>query len=60
MAVARPFLEVEGRELVRVVQDEVGLEKSLQLLAEDLGAGTSREELAELYDLTETQVWQGF
>ncbi|NYE71799.1 DUF433 domain-containing protein [Microlunatus parietis] len=116
LAVARPFLDVEGRELVRVVQDEVGLEKSLQLvvvrngqlvltetterfrsaveydtdvvirlrpdlrtpgvmidpsrsfgqpairnvrtesLAEDFRAGTSREELADLYDLTATQI----
>jgi uncharacterized protein (DUF433 family) len=32
LAQARPFLEAEGRELVRVVQDEVGLDRSLQLV----------------------------
>ena len=32
LAHARPFLEVEGRELVRAVQDEVGLERELQLV----------------------------
>lgn len=112
LAHARPFLDVEGRELVRVIQEEVGLERSLQLvvvrngqtvlvdaakrfravvhydrdvvarltadprtplvtldpartfgqpairnvrtasLAEDFRAGSSREELADLYDLS--------
>lgn len=116
LARARPFLDVEGRELVRYVQDQVGLERKLQLvvvrndqlvladtaerfrsaveydddivgrlkpdlrtpdvvmdpqrafgqpairnvrtesLAEDFRAGTSREELADLYDLTAEQV----
>jgi len=116
LAHARPLLDVEGRELVRVVQEQVGLERSLQLvvvrngqlvladtaerfrsaveydgdvagrlkpdvrtpdvvmdprrafgqpavrnvrtesLAEDYRAGTSREELADLYDLTAEQV----
>ncbi len=116
LAHARPFLEVEGRELVRVVQEQVKLERRLQLvivrnnqliladeaerfssavdydegvagrlrpdprtpevvmdpvrsfgqptirnvrtesLAEDYSAGTSREELADLYDLTAQQV----
>lgn len=116
LARARPFLDVEGRELVRVVQEKVGLERPLQLvvvrngqlllaapaqrfstavqyadgiassllldsrtpevvmdprrafgqpairsvqtesLAEDYRAGTSREDLADLYDLTERQV----
>lgn len=116
LAHARPFLDVEGRELVRLVQDEVGLERPLQLvvvrsgqlmlteaterfkaaleydgdvvsrlipesrtpavkmdpsrsfgqpsirnvrtdaLAEDYRAGASREELADLYDLTVDQV----
>lgn len=117
LAHARPFIDVEGRELVRVVQDQVGLERSLSFvvirngqlmlaeatklfseavdygdlgevtrlrpdlrtpnvvmdptrafgqpairnvrtegLAEDYRAGTSREELAELYDLTARQV----
>lgn len=116
LAHARPFLEVEGRELVRVVQAEVGLDDGLQLvvvrdgqlvlteaaarfssaveygeaavrllrpesrtpdvvmdprrafgqpavrnvrtdaLAEDFRAGTGREELADLYDLTPRQV----
>lgn len=116
LAHARPFLDVEGRELVRVVQDEVGLDRSLRLvvvrsgqlmlteaterfnaaveydagvvrrlwpdprtpevvidpahsfgqpairnvrtesLAEDFRAGTSREDLADLYDLTTAQV----
>lgn len=116
LAHARPLLDVEGRELVRVVQEQVGLERSLQLvvvrsgqlvladpverfssavdyigdvasqlrphsrtpdvvmdperafgqpavrnvrtesLAEDYRAGTSYEELADLYDLTQTQV----
>lgn len=28
----RPFLEVEGRELVQVVQEQVGLERVLQLV----------------------------
>jgi uncharacterized protein (DUF433 family) len=32
LAHARPFLEVEGRELVRRVQDEVGLVRELQLV----------------------------
>lgn len=116
LAHARPFLEVEGRELVQIVQQEVGLERGLQLvvvrdgqyvlteaaerfssaveytndvagllrpdfrtpdvvmdpqrafgqpavrsvrtdsLAEDYRAGTSREDLADLYDLTPEQV----
>lgn len=117
LAHAHPFLDVEGRELVRLVQDQVGLERQLQLvvvrngqlvlaevaerfrsaveydqegvagrlrpelrtpnvvmdprrafgqpavrnvrtdsLAEDYRAGTSREDLAELYDLTPEQV----
>jgi uncharacterized protein (DUF433 family) len=116
LAQSRPFLDVEGRELVRVVQDQVGLDRELQLvvvrndqlvlaetaerfrsaveyrdgavvrlkpeartpavvmdpshafgqpairnvrtevLAEDYRAGTSREDLADLYDLTVDQV----
>ena len=32
LAHARPFLDVEGRELVRRVQDSVGLERGLQLV----------------------------
>ncbi|HZJ04721.1 MAG TPA: DUF433 domain-containing protein [Nocardioidaceae bacterium] len=116
LAHARPFLDVEGRELVRFVQEQVGLERPLQLvvvrngqlvlvdaaerfrsaveyvgdvvgrlkpdirtpdvvmdprhsfgqpairnvrtesLAEDFRAGTSREELADLYDLSTQQV----
>jgi uncharacterized protein (DUF433 family) len=116
LAHARPFLDVEGRELVRLVQDQVGLERQLQLvvvrngqlvlaevaerfrsaieydqdvagrlrpdmrtphvvmdprrafgqpavrnvrtdsLAEDYRAGTRREDLADLYDLTPEQV----
>lgn len=116
LAQARPFLEVEGRELVRIAQDKVGLERPLQLvvvrngqsmmaeaterfrdavdyeggtvqrfrpdprtpdvvmdpartfgqpairnvrtdvLAEDYRAGSSREELADLYELTPAQV----
>lgn len=117
LAHARPLLDVGGRELVRAVQDEVGLEPSLQLvvvrsgqlmmagptqrfsasveytddgvvralrpdprtpavamdpqltfgqpavrsvqtaaLAEDYRAGTGRDELADLYDLTPEQV----
>jgi len=116
LAYARPFLDVEGRELVRLVQEQVGLERQLQLvvvrngqlvladvaerfrsaveydggvagrlkpdlrtpdvvmdprhafgqpavrnvrtdsLAEDYRAGTSRDELAELYDLTPEQI----
>lgn len=116
LAQAKPFLDVEGRELVRVVQDRVGLDRSLQLvvvrngqsmmttaterfrhavdydqdaavrlrpnartplvvmdpartfgqpairnvrtetLAEEYRAGTARDELAELYDLTPLQV----
>lgn len=116
LAHARPLLDVEGRELVRVVQEQVGLERPLQLvvvrngqlvlvdaaerfrsaveyvgdvvgrlkpdirtpdvvmdprhsfgqpairnvrtesLAEDFRAGTSREELADLYDLSPEQV----
>ncbi len=116
LAQARPFLDVAGRELIRVIQDEVGLERELRLvvvrngqlvldtpaqrfrdaveyvgdeagrltpvvqtphvlmdprrsfgqpairnvrtesLAEDFRAGTSREELADLYDLTAEQV----
>jgi uncharacterized protein (DUF433 family) len=116
LAQSRPFLDVEGRELVRVVQDQVGLDRELQLvvvrndqlvlaetaerfrsaveyrdgavvrlkpeartpavvmdpshafgqpairnvrtevLAEDYRAGTSREDVADLYDLTVDQV----
>jgi len=116
LAYAHPFLDVEGRELVRLVQEQVGLERELQLvvvrngqlvltdtterfrsaieyesgiagrlrpelrtpavvmdprrafgqpairnvrtdsLAEDYRAGTRREEIAELYDLTLDQV----
>ncbi|GAB3197880.1 DUF433 domain-containing protein [Nocardioides hungaricus] len=116
LACARPFLDVDGRELVRVVQEDVGLDRQLQLvvvrdgqllltpaaerfrsaveydgpvagllrpdprtpdvamdprrafgqpavrnvrtesLAEDYRAGTSRDELAYLYDLTLGQV----
>ncbi len=117
LANARPFLDVEGRELVRGVQDSVGLERRLQLvvvrsgqlmltveaerfygtveydkqgaakllrpqpatpgvvmdpqrafgqpairnvrtdtLAEEYRAGSSRDELADLYDLTANQV----
>lgn len=116
LAHARPFLEVEGRELVRVLQDEAGVDRPLRLvvvrdgqamlaeatkrfsaavqynggivtrlnpsprtpevlmdpahafgqpairnvrtdvLAEDYRAGTSREELADLYDLSASQV----
>jgi len=32
LAHARPFLEAEGRELIRIVQDEVGLDRGLQLV----------------------------
>jgi uncharacterized protein (DUF433 family) len=116
LAVARPFLDVDGRELVRVVQEQVSLANELQLvvirngqlvltpaaerfqtlvdyqdgaaarvrpdrrtpsvvmdparafgqpairnvrtdaLAEDFRAGTSRAELADLYDLSDDQV----
>jgi uncharacterized protein (DUF433 family) len=116
LAHARPFLDVEGRELVQIVQEQVGLERVLQLvvvrdgqllltdaaerfrsaveyessvarrlrpdlrtpyvlmdplrafgqpavrsvrtesLAEDYRAGSSREELADLYELTTEQV----
>lgn len=116
LAHARPFLDVEGRELVRVVQERVGLERPLQFvvvrsgqlllsapaerfssavqyadgmvsrlrpdsrtpevvmdprrafgqpairsvktesLAEDYRAGTSREDLADLYDLSEREI----
>lgn len=116
LAHARPFLDVAGRELVQLVQQEVGLERSLELvvvrdgqyvlteaaqrfhsavdyadnvaallrpdprtpgvvmdprrtfgqpalrnvrtesLAEDYRAGTSREDLADLYDLSPQQV----
>lgn len=116
LAHARPFLDVEGRELVQVVQEQVGLDRVLQLvvvsngqylltdaarrfssavvydgeiagrlrpdlrtpdvvmdprrafgqpavrsvrtdsLAEDYRAGTSRDDLADLYDLTLVQV----
>lgn len=116
LAYARPFLDVDGRELVLFVQEQVGLERELQLvvvrngqlvladtterfqsaieyeggvagrlrpelrtpdvvmdpqrafgqpairnvrtdsLAEDFRAGTSREDLADLYDLTAEQV----
>lgn len=116
LAHSRPFLDVDGRELVRIVQEQVGLERQLQLvvvrngqlvlaesaqrfstaveyidhvvgrikpdmrtpgvvmdpsrafgqpavrnvrtesLAEDYRAGTSRDELADLYDLTPNQV----
>jgi uncharacterized protein (DUF433 family) len=118
LAHARPFLDVEGRELVRTVQEKVGLERSLLLvvvrngqlvladtaqrfraaveydqdiadrltpeartpavvmdprrafgqpairnvrtdaLAEDYRSGASRDDLADLYDLTPDQVDQ--
>ncbi|HHV20553.1 MAG TPA: DUF433 domain-containing protein [Propionibacterium sp.] len=32
LAHARPFLDVEGRELVRVIQEQVGLERALQFV----------------------------
>lgn len=32
LAHSRPFLDVDGRELVRVVQEDVGLERQLQLV----------------------------
>jgi len=32
LAQARPFLEVDGREMVRIVQDQVGLERTLMLV----------------------------
>lgn len=32
LAHARPFLDAEGRELIRIVQDEVGLDQGLQLV----------------------------
>ncbi|OAN33400.1 DUF433 domain-containing protein [Microbacterium sp. H83] len=32
LALARPFLEIEGRELVQVVQEEVGLDRALRLV----------------------------
>ena len=32
LAQAKPFLDVEGRELVRIVQEEIGLERPLQLV----------------------------
>ncbi len=32
LAHARPFLDVDGRELVKVVQEQVGLERRLQLV----------------------------
>lgn len=116
LAHARPLLDVDGRELVRAVQERVGVERALQLvvvrsgqlvladpaqrfhsaveyadnevarlrpdvrtpgvvmdphkafgqpavrgvrtesLAEDYRAGTTRDELADLYDLTPAQV----
>jgi len=116
LAHARPFLEVEGRELVRILQDEAGLDRPLRFvvvrngqamlteatrrfreavqyddgvvarlnpslqtrevvmdparafgqpairnvrteaLAEDYRAGTSREDIADLYELTAAQV----
>lgn len=116
LALARPFLDVDGRELVRVVQDQVGLDAELRLvvvrngqlvlsptadhfqalidydggsaarvrpdartpsvvmdparafgqpairnvrtdaLAEDFRAGTSRADLADLYELSSEQV----
>lgn len=116
LAHARPFLDVDGRELVQIVQEQVDLERQLQLvvvrsgqlvlaspaerfssaveyaddiatlltpdprtpgvvmdpqrafgqpavrnvatevLAEDYRAGTSREDLADLFDLTPGQV----
>ncbi|MGN6204578.1 DUF433 domain-containing protein [Humibacter sp.] len=116
LAHSHPFIDVEGRELVRLVQDEVGIDRPLRLvvvrngqamlaaaterfshavhydndvvtrlspdlrtaqvqmdpahafgqpalrnvrtdaLAEDYRAGTSRETLADLYDLTLSQV----
>ncbi|WP_188435526.1 DUF433 domain-containing protein [Microbacterium murale] len=43
LALARPFLEVEGRELVRVVQDRVGLDRSLQLVVVRNGQSMATE-----------------
>ncbi|MEE6282849.1 DUF433 domain-containing protein [Georgenia sunbinii] len=39
LAHARPFLEVEGRELVRRIQDDVGLPRELQLVVVRSGQG---------------------
>ena len=55
LAHARPLLEVDGRELVRRVQDEVGLEDSLQFVVVRNGqllltAGTERFRNSAEYD----------
>lgn len=55
LAHARPFLDVEGRELVRAVQDEVGLDRSLQFVVVRSGqllltAATERFNAAVEYD----------
>ncbi len=55
LAHARPFLDVEGRELVRLVQDEVGLDRELQLVVVRngqavLGGPAERFSSAVLYD----------
>lgn len=55
LAHAYPFLDVEGRELVRVVQEKVGLERSLQFVVVRNGksmmaAATERFQKAVQYD----------
>ena len=55
LAHARPWLDVDGRELVRLVQDEVGLEDSLQFVVVRNGqllltAGTERFRGSVEYD----------
>ena len=46
-----------GRELVRKVKDETGVERALHLVVVR-SAGTSADELADLYDLRTDQVMQ--
>lgn len=55
LALAQPFLDVEGRELVRIVQEKVGLERQLQLVVVRNGksmmaAATERFRNAVEYD----------
>lgn len=53
LAHARPFLDVEGRELVRLVQEEVGLERSLQLVVVRSGQTVLADAAARFHSAVE-------
>jgi uncharacterized protein (DUF433 family) len=53
LAQARPFLDVEGRELVRIVQDKVQLERPLQLVVVRNGQSMMAEATERFRDAVE-------